>query len=155
MLATSAVVAAPDSERLEREKAERHAVWFDGLHRRISEMREDLRRDAPALSDRDLSLGVDQSHAWLGQILKRRSTNPGAIPLTRLCEAHGYNVRWLVTGQGPRTVNPHDDAWMARERRSPADAGLALGAGASVPPPPPPPAAPSPPPPVVRKKPRA
>lgn len=72
------------------------------------------------VSRRTLSTDVAlQSHDFVGTIIKGRSKDPGAIALTRICEAYSYNVRWLLTGLGPKFVDRRADEMAARERNDP------------------------------------
>lgn len=57
------------------------------------------------------------SHGWLSSVKSgKKLLSPEALPLARLCEAYGYNVRWLITGLGPMIVDRADDQRAARER---------------------------------------
>lgn len=85
-----------------------------GLRRRLVEMVDELKELGHVR--RDLSADAGKSHAWVDSLLKGKPKSPEVIPLARLAERHGYNVRWLVTGRGPKRVDPELDARAARER---------------------------------------
>jgi hypothetical protein len=72
--------------------------------------------DEVKVSRRKLSAVAEQSHAWVDTVLSGASTDPGGVALARLCEEYGYNVRWLVTGLGPKFVDRVEDERWARER---------------------------------------
>ncbi len=98
-------------QRAKRQKAARHRPRFEGLRGRLLEMLQEV-----DVSDRETSLKADASHGFVASIVGRMSTNPAAIPLALLCEAYGYNVRWLITGLGKKIVDPKDDTLAALER---------------------------------------
>lgn len=91
---------------------------YEALPRRMAEVVADLKRDG--LDRRTLSETAMRSHGWVDSVLKGRATGkaagPGAIALARFCEEYGYNVRWLITGLGPKLINREDDVRAARER---------------------------------------
>lgn len=91
---------------------------YDSLPLRLAVIVDELKLDGRSM--RSLSEAVGQSHAWLGSIIEGNSKKPAAVPLARLCEDHGYNVRWLLTGLGPKYVDRRDDERWARERGEPA-----------------------------------
>jgi hypothetical protein len=94
---------------------------YETLAQRMRIIVDEMKKDG--LSRRKLSATAGQSHAWVDTVLKPSlgdSAGPGAIALARLCEEYGYNVRWLITGLGPKLVDRLDDERAARERGEPA-----------------------------------
>ncbi len=67
-------------------------------------------------SKRSLSLASGQSKEFVNTIINNRSKEPGAVSLATMCEKFDYNVRWLLTGLGPKVVDRADDARAALER---------------------------------------
>ena len=90
---------------------------YEALATRMKEMADALKLDGH--SRRGLSESVGQSHDWINTIIHGRSLDPGAISVAKLCEAHGFNVRWLLTGLGPKLVDRLEDERAARERGEP------------------------------------
>ena len=74
------------------------------------------------LSRRTLSTDAGQSHDWVNTVIDGRAKDPGAVALAKMCEAHDYNVRWLITGLGPKLVDRRADFLAARERGEAAPA---------------------------------
>jgi hypothetical protein len=83
------------------------------------EMLADEVKASDGISRRQLSTDAGQSHDFVGTVISGRSADPGGLSLARICEAHGYNVRWLLTGLGPKLVDRGDDFKAARERGEP------------------------------------
>lgn len=77
---------------------------------------------ADKVSRRTLSTDAGQSHDFVGTIINGRSTDPGGLSLARICETYGYNVRWLLTGLGPKLIDRAADYKAARERGEPPPA---------------------------------
>ncbi len=112
------------SDEVETEAAERkrkRAVQFESMRRRLLDMLDEIKLVKPEVSARSFSNDAGRSHGWLDTVTgkKPKSTDPGAISLANLCEAHGYNVRWLLTGLGASRVNPRADEDAAVERGEP------------------------------------
>ena len=95
----------------------KHVADFEGFPKRMAELVEELKADGH--DRRTLSKAAKRSHAWVDSALKpqrAKGAGPGAIALGRLCEEYGYNLRWLVTGLGPKMIDRFDDERAARER---------------------------------------
>ncbi len=93
-------------------------AFYEGLPRRMEQIADELKKRS-RVSKRALSLAAEQSKEFVNTIINGRSTDPGAVSLARMCETYGYNVRWLLTGLGPKVLNPADDARAALERDDP------------------------------------
>jgi len=91
---------------------------YEDLPKRLREIVDELK--AAGHDRRSLSEIAKRSHGWVDSVLvgdaEGNAAGPGAIALARLCEEFGYNVRWLVTGLGPKVIDRADDVRAARER---------------------------------------
>ncbi len=58
-------------------------------------------------SMRDLSLSLGKSEKYIQKLIERDSERPDALALTALAHATGVWPSWLITGLGPRDVDPN------------------------------------------------
>lgn len=94
---------------------------YDLLPKRLEELADTVKL-SEGVSRRKLSTDAGQSHDFVNTVIGGRSKDPGALALARICEAYGYNVRWLVAGLGPKFVDRNDDGKWALERGEPQPA---------------------------------
>lgn len=97
----------------------RAVALYDALADRLRALVADVKKQDESISERSLSIGAGQSHAWLTSVINGTSKDPGGVALARLCENHGYSVRWLITGLGPKFIDRKDDERAAKERGEP------------------------------------
>lgn len=92
--------------------------FYDALSQRMETLADEVKA-SDGVSRRKLSTDAGQSHDFVGTIINGRSRDPGGLSLARICETYGYNVRWLLTGLGPKLVDRGLDYQAARERGEP------------------------------------